>query len=202
HILDKLLICKGLPMIIWLNSAMELSIMKWQKCTVHSWIETIGSQGLKVLNTLFVKLIYPPQDMNILGLPMNMVPLICTLQTILCYLADNSIIKINRSQVEIIPNFTMTNYCLQGKMRLINLVDLTNCQLHYCIITIISYYTALSQSASAAGTILLPDFTDLKKIQRGCSGYLRQEFRELEILDHITQLQYEGTIPVLVLGKW
>jgi hypothetical protein len=32
-------------------------------------------------------------------------------------------------------------------------------------------------------------------ITRGCSGYLRQEFREQEILDDITRLKYEGQLP-------
>lgn len=34
----------------------------------------------------------------------------------------------------------------------------------------------------------------------GVSGYLRQEFRELEILDEITKLQYEGTLAPQVSG--
>jgi hypothetical protein len=32
-------------------------------------------------------------------------------------------------------------------------------------------------------------------ITRGCSGYLRQEFREQELLDEITKLRYEGKLP-------
>ncbi len=123
-------------------------------------------------------------------------------QTITCYLADDSSISINRSQVEIIPNFAMTDYCSQGKTRPINPVDLTNCQSHQ------SYYTTLSRSTSTEGTVLLPDFTDpklfmfdLRKIQGGCLGHLRQEFHKLELLDHITLLQYEGNIPMSVYGE-
>jgi hypothetical protein len=33
---------------------------------------------------------------------------------------------------------------------------------------------------------------DTSKITKGISGYLRQEFRELEILNEITRLRYEG----------
>ncbi|SJL08155.1 uncharacterized protein ARMOST_11518 [Armillaria ostoyae] len=202
HIPGKLSLCKGLPMMIHLNSATELSITKGQECTVHSWAEAIGSRGQKILETLFVTMSNPPQDVNVPGLPVNVVPLVRTSQAITCYLVDDSSININRSQVEIIPNFAMTDYCSQGKTRPINPVDLTNCRSHQ------SYYTALSRSASAAGTVILPDYTDPrlftfdpKKIQGGCSGHLRQEFRELEMLDHITQLQYEGNIPVTVYGE-
>ncbi|KAK0421550.1 hypothetical protein EV421DRAFT_1689000, partial [Armillaria borealis] len=38
------------------------------------------------------------------------------------------------------------------------------------------------------------------KIQGGCSGYLRQEFRELELLDDITTQQYHGVLPITVTG--
>jgi len=62
-----------------------------------------------------------------------------------------------------------------------------------------SYYTALSRSASAAGTIILQGF-DPSKITRGCSGHLRQEFREHEILDDISRLRYEGQLPEEVQG--
>ncbi len=66
---------------------------------------------------------------------------------------------------------------------------------------------ALSRSTSAEGMAILPDYTDpklfafdSKKIQGGCSGHRRQEFRELEMFDHITQLHYEGNIPDMVYG--
>ncbi len=65
----------------------------------------------------------------------------------------------------------------------------------------------LSRSASYDGTLILPDYTDRncvafdpKKIQGMCSGHLRQEFRELELLDHITTLMYEGVLPSTVYG--
>ncbi|KAF8870506.1 hypothetical protein BD779DRAFT_1455303, partial [Infundibulicybe gibba] len=87
----------------------------------------------------------------------------------------------------------MTDYASQGKTRAYNVVDLNNCYLHQ------SYYTALSRSASAAGTIILQGF-DAKKITGGASGALRQEFRELEFLDEITRLTYESKLPPRVTG--
>ena len=36
----------------------------------------------------------------------------------------------------------------------------------------------------------------------GASGYLRQEFRELELLDEITKLRYEGKLPDHIQGKF
>ena len=41
---------------------------------------------------------------------------------------------------------------------------------------------------------------DPKVITGGCSGALRQEFRELELLDEITRLRYLGKLPVIVDG--
>ena len=43
---------------------------------------------------------------------------------------------------------------------------------------------------TAEGTIIVQGF-DPKIITGGASGYLRQEFRELELLDEITKLKYE-----------
>jgi hypothetical protein len=57
----------------------------------------------------------------------------------------------------------------------------------------------LSRSSSAAGTIIIQGF-DAKKITGGCSGALRQEFRELELLDEIVKQCFEGTLPVQVIG--
>ena len=57
-----------------------------------------------------------------------------------------------------------------------------------------SYYTALSRSATADGTIIVQGF-DPSKIMGGANGYIRQEFRELELLDQITKLRYENALP-------
>ncbi|PBL01569.1 hypothetical protein ARMGADRAFT_905965, partial [Armillaria gallica] len=83
-----------------------------------------------------------------------------------------------------------------------NPVDLNNCRMHQ------SYYTALSRMATAEGTLLLPSLVnmcaspiDAHKIQGGCSRRLRQEFRELEMLDDITGCLYDGSLPVSVTGE-
>jgi hypothetical protein len=93
-------------------------------------------------------------------------------------------ISLSREQVSVLSNLTMTDYGLQGRTQPDNLVDLSNCKNHQL------YYTCLSRSATAVGTIIIQDF-DARKITGEASGYLRQEFRELELLDEITKLQYE-----------
>ncbi|KDR70822.1 hypothetical protein GALMADRAFT_48800, partial [Galerina marginata CBS 339.88] len=85
-------------------------------------------------------------------------------------------------------NFSMTDYASQGKTREKNLVDVSNCQNHQ------SYYTCLSRSACAADTIILKGF-DPSKIIGHASGWLRQEFRELELMDYITYLKFKGELP-------
>ncbi|KAF8877981.1 hypothetical protein BD779DRAFT_1448108, partial [Infundibulicybe gibba] len=87
----------------------------------------------------------------------------------------------------------MTDYASQGKTRVQNVVDLNNSYLHQ------SYYTALSRSASAAGTVILQGF-DAKKITGRASGALRQEFRDIELLDEISRLTYEGKLHPSVAG--
>jgi hypothetical protein len=73
-------------------------------------------------------------------------------------------------------------------------VHLNSCTSHQ------SYYTCLSRSATAEGTIIVQGF-EPRVITGGCSGYLRQEFREQEILDHITRLRYETGLPHHIDGN-
>lgn len=122
-----------------------------------------------------------------------MVPIVMASKTVPCTFPNDLTESIDHQQVWILPDFAMTDYAAQGKTRSFNVVHLNSCCSH------MSYYTALSRSASAAGTIIVQWF-DPSKITRGCSGYLRQEIREHEILDDITRLRYEGQLPEHVWG--
>jgi len=73
-------------------------------------------------------------------------------------------------------------------------VDLNSCCNH------LSYYTALSRSARCECTVIVQGFYP-SKITCGASGYLQQEFRELELLDDISKLCYMGNLPESVNGK-
>ena len=75
----------------------------------------------------------------------------------------------------------MTDFGSQGKTCPNNPVDLNNLLTHQ------SYYTALSRSATAQGTVILQGF-DPHKITGYASGALHQEFHELELFDEITAL--------------
>ncbi len=90
----------------------------------------------------------------------------------------------------------MTDYASQGKTRPYNVVDLSNCKSHQV------WYTALSHSVTAEGTIILVDIMEVSKhlIQNRASGELRQEFRNLEILDNITRLRFVSELDVGVIG--
>jgi hypothetical protein len=121
------------------------------------------------------------------------VPIFPTTTNVKATLPNNEKYHINRTQVEVLVNFAMTDFASQGKTRLNNVSDLNNLRSHQ------SYYTALSRSATAEGTLILQGF-DPKQITGGCSGALRQEFRELEILDDITRLRYLGKLPSHVEG--
>ncbi|KAF9492988.1 hypothetical protein BDN71DRAFT_1376310, partial [Pleurotus eryngii] len=66
------------------------------------------------------------------------------------------------------------------------------------------YYTALSWSATAAGTLILQAFNPTIISDKKCSGALHQEFHDIELLDNITCLQFEGRLPGSVTGytRW
>ena len=192
-IAGKLTLCIGLPVMIRANFATELCITKGQEGHVYGWQSTKGTKGQCILDTLFVKLSNPPSDVQFEGLPENVVPLSRSSTVIKASLPNDDTIYISRSQVEVLINFAMTDFASQGKTRLKNPVDLNNLQTHQ------AYYTALSRSSSAKGTIILQGF-DARKMTGGASGALRQELRELELLDEITKLQYLGKLHKSVSG--
>ncbi|THU94619.1 hypothetical protein K435DRAFT_578937, partial [Dendrothele bispora CBS 962.96] len=184
----------GLPIIIRQNYATELCITNGQEGTVYGWQEATGPNGQRVLDTLFVKLTNPPKKVEIPGLPENIVPLSRSSQTTQCMLPNDTTITVEREQVMILPSFAMTDYVSQGKTRSQNIIHCENLRNHH------SYYTAFSRSSSADGLILLDDI-DVQKIQRGISGFLRQEFRELMLLDELTELRYNHKLDPRVYGE-
>ncbi|KAI9069010.1 hypothetical protein FKP32DRAFT_1560551 [Trametes sanguinea] len=87
----------------------------------------------------------------------------------------------------------MTDFGSQGRTRPHNVCDLQNCQSHQSI------YTCLSRGSTLDGTIIVQP-SDASKLTGGITGSLRQEFRELELLDEITKLRYLGKMSSKVTG--
>ena len=193
HIPGKLSLCIGLPVMIRNNDATELCITKGQEGHIVGWKSGIGSRGQVVLDTLFVKLDRPAKNINIEGLPENVVPLMKIKKSVKCTFPNGVSIPVRRSQVHVLPNFAMIVYSSQGKTHPNNVVILNSCRDH------LSYYTALSRSSTAEGTIIIQGFNP-SKITCGASGYLRQEFRELELMDEISRLRFEGCLPSIING--
>jgi hypothetical protein len=194
HFPGKLSLCIGMPVMIKNNDATELCITKGQEGFVAGWNAIRGPYNKLVLDTLFVKLDRPAKTIKIDGLPENVVPITRATKTIKCTYQSDLEESIERQQVWVLPNFSMTDYASQGKTRPYNVGDLSYCRNHQ------SYYTCLSRSATAHGTIIIQGFSS-KKITSGISGYLRQEFREQEILDEISKLRYENNLPRHICGK-
>jgi predicted XRE-type DNA-binding protein len=114
-IAGKLSLCVGMPVIICSNSATELCITRGQEAIVHCWQSSTGAKGQRVLDTLFVELQHPPKNVQFEGLPLNVVPLTRSSVSVKCSLPNDEFIMISRSQVEVLPNFAMTDYSSQGK---------------------------------------------------------------------------------------
>ena len=194
HIAGKLSLCIGLPIMIRHNFATELCITRGQEGYVYGWQSTLGSKNQRILDTLFVKLKNPPSLVQFDGLPENVVPITASTQMVKAALLKDNAVQVSRTQVEVLVNFSMTDFASQGKTRPDYVVDLNNLLTHQ------SYYTALSRSATAQGTIILQGF-DSHKITGYASGALRQEFRELELLDEITALNFSKKLHTTVVGE-
>jgi hypothetical protein len=187
HFPGKLSLCLGMPVMIRNNDATELCITKGQEAYVVGWDAIQGPQNQNVLETLYLKLINPAKNIQLPHLPENTIPMSRCSKSIKCSLPNDYELNIIRQQINILPNFSMTDYASQGKTRPYNVVNLSHCR------NFQSIYTCLSRSSSAAGTIILQGFKS-NKITQGLSGHLRQEFRELNLLNDITMKIYEGHI--------
>ncbi|KAJ7429103.1 hypothetical protein FB451DRAFT_1071521 [Mycena latifolia] len=197
HIAGCLHLCVGMPVLIKSNEATELCMTKGQEAVVVGWDSAVGPSGQKILDALFVELVNPPRKVLIPGLPLNVVPLGRTSTHVTALLQDDSLLSLMREQVLCLPNFAMTDYASQGKFREVNVVHLNNCKDHR------SYYVALSRGFTAENTVIVQAFDDSdKKIRSGLNGYLRQEFRELELLDELTRLRFEDVLPRSVTGLY
>ncbi|KAJ3898557.1 hypothetical protein F5879DRAFT_1066727 [Lentinula edodes] len=193
HAPPVLSLCIGLPIIIRHNIATELSITKGQRGTVYAWHESTGAFGQCILDVLFVLLDNPPTPIHVPGLPPNVVPLTRRKTKGIVTLKNDVKISVTRNQVDILPGFSMTAYASQGQGLNPNATDLNTLNDHHAI------YTALSRSRTAASTVILQGF-DSRLITGGASGPLRKEYRELEMLNEITCLRYEGALDPSVVG--
>ncbi|KAF8816484.1 hypothetical protein BYT27DRAFT_7077225, partial [Phlegmacium glaucopus] len=142
HCPGKLALCLGLPVMIRNNDATELCITKGQEAYIIGWDAIEGPQKQNVLETLYLELKNPPKPIQLPHLPKNIIPMTKTTKTVKCRLPNDCEINIIRQQVNV----------LQGKTCLYNVVNLSHCQ------NFQSMYTCLSQSSSAAGTLIIQSF--------------------------------------------
>ncbi|KZP08234.1 hypothetical protein FIBSPDRAFT_914319 [Athelia psychrophila] len=169
HIPAQLDLCMGMPMMLRQNSATECCMTKGVEGTIAGWKSLMVPSGKAVLDILFVKLTNLPKTVKFGGLPENVVPVTRNSVSTECSLPNDHVVCLNHEQVLVLPNFAMTDYLAQGRTRPYNVVDLNSCTKHQ------SYYTCLSWSSSAAGTIIVEGF-DPKVDTRGWDGHLWQEF--------------------------
>jgi len=76
------------------NDATELCITKGQEGHIVGWKSGIGSKGQLVLETLYVKLDRPAKNINIEGLPENVVPLMKIKKSVKCTFSNGVSIPI------------------------------------------------------------------------------------------------------------
>lgn len=194
HHAGKLTLCIGLPIMIKANEATECCVTNGAEGIVVGWKSRLMQNNKHILETVFVKLTSPPVPVQLDGLPENVVPVSQHGITVKYEMQNDQELKIKRYQVPILPNFAITDYGSQGRTRPNNVCDLQNCKNHQSI------YTCLSRGSTYEGTIIVQGF-DPRKMTGGLSGYLRQELRELELLDEITKLRYLQTLPANIQGS-
>lgn len=109
---------------------------------------------------------------------------------------NGKVLYFKRTQVSVLPNFAMTDFSSQGRTRLANVCDLTNCRNYQ------SVYTCLLRGSTYNGTLIMQGFdANTLPVSGGISGELRQEFRDLEMLDEITTMIYTHSLPSNIYGN-
>lgn len=188
HSAGILRICKGMPVMLKHNKATEMCATNGAEGIIVGYHTRVGLHGRKAIDTIFVQLVNPPKTIQIGTLPSNVVPVNPFTKSLSCPLGPaKSFLSVRREQVEILPNFSMSDYCSQGRTRPYNVVDLSTCRSHQSI------YTCLSRASSLEGTVILREFSD-RLLTCGASSDLRKEFRELEILDYLTDMEYKNRL--------
>ncbi|KAJ7578115.1 hypothetical protein C8J56DRAFT_711047, partial [Mycena floridula] len=140
------------------------------EASVVGWTSVMDDEGCEYLETLFIKLTHPAKDLTLVSLPPNVVPLTTSTSTIPVTFPNGNVRWISCSQVQVILNFSMTDYNSQGRTHDLNVVNLSSSKNHQAM------YVALSQSSSSDGTVIMQALMPaaIKKITRGIEGDLRQ----------------------------
>jgi hypothetical protein len=105
-----------MPIMIRNNDATELCITKGQEAYVVGWDAIDGPKGKKILETLYLELKNPPKTIELPHLPRNVIPMTRMSKKIKCSLPNDHEINIIRQQINVLPNFSMTDYASQGKL--------------------------------------------------------------------------------------
>jgi hypothetical protein len=143
-----------MPVLLKSNKATEICATNGAEAHVVGWdCHPYRDCGhYQVLDTLFVRLKGPPRAITLPDLPMNVIPLTPSVVTFNVKLSSDEQLRVCRSQVQVLPNFAMTDFACQGHTRRFNVVDLRDCKSHS------SVYTALSCGSCLAGTLILYPF--------------------------------------------
>ncbi|KAJ3557162.1 hypothetical protein NM688_g1617 [Phlebia brevispora] len=194
HIAGILPLCPNMPVMLKSNEATELCATNGAEGTVYGWDIDASDEQHPRLKTVFIRLTSPPRNIQIGDLPENVVPITAVSERIKCILPNDTTLWIQRTQIPILPNFAMTDFASQGRTRYINPIDIRHCKTHQAI------YTCLSRSSTISGTLILAPF-DKSKLTGGTSPDLRRELRELEIMNDITRMKFDGKLPIQISGS-
>ena len=117
---------------------MQIFHQKGQEAYVVGWDAFKGPQEQDVLETLYLKLKDPPKKIQVPHLPDNVVPMTRTSKSIKCSLPNDHEINIIRQQINVLPNFSMTDSASQGKTCPYNVVNISHCKNFQSIYTCLS----------------------------------------------------------------
>ena len=121
------------------NLATECCVTNRAEVKVVGWkVKHVLDNNKLHLNTVFVELLLPPTTIQLDELPLNVVPMQSYVQTVKCLMLNGNKCFISCTQVPLVSNFAMTDYCSQGCNRLNRVVDINNCKNHFSIYTCLS----------------------------------------------------------------
>jgi len=111
-----------MPVMIKHNEATECCVTNGAEATVVGRKAHYITANKLALDTLFVKLINPPNTVQLDGLPENVVPLSKQTISIKCDMPNDDAMCVSGEQVSVLPNFAMTDFASQGRTHPFNVV--------------------------------------------------------------------------------
>lgn len=181
--LGKLALFVGMRVMVTENIAISHKVVNGAKGTVADIVYETDDDGYRYALCVYVRI--PGSGIITPGLELDIVPVV-PVETRFSYDSPCGVtFKITRSQMPLIPSYSLTDYKSQGQGLDVGIVDLRGAR------SIQSQYVMLSRVKTLSGLAILRPF-EPNKLHERLSQEFRNEFQRLDRVDLATTVWYQS----------